>query len=64
MLQDTLRRLIPGQDINVEAMNDNIILTGSVNSAQQARTATDVSRPIPAAERRRDQRGQRGLSHA
>ena len=43
MLQDTLRRLIPGQDINVEAMNDNIILTGSVNSAQQARTATDVS---------------------
>ncbi len=43
VLQETLRRLIPGADINVEALNDNVILTGTVNSAQQARMAMDVA---------------------
>jgi pilus assembly protein CpaC len=42
-LQQTLRRLIPGGQINVEALNDNIILTGTVSSAQQARMALDVA---------------------
>ena len=43
VLEQTLRRLIPGADINVEALNDNVILTGTVNSAQQSRMATDVA---------------------
>lgn len=43
VLQNTLRRLIPGSDISVEALNDSYILTGSVSSAQQSRMATDIT---------------------
>lgn len=43
MLQQTLRRLIPGAQINVEALNENVILTGTVASAQQARMAMDIA---------------------
>ncbi len=43
ILKQTLRRLIPGADIDVEAMNDNVILTGTVRSAQQSRMAVDIA---------------------
>lgn len=43
VLEQTLRRLIPGGDINVEALNDSFILTGTVSSAQQSRMAMDIA---------------------
>ena len=43
VLQQTLKRLIPKSDIRIESMNDSVILTGSVASAQQSRLATDVA---------------------
>lgn len=43
ILQQTLQRLIPGATIEVEAMNDNVILTGTVSSAQQSRMAVDIA---------------------
>jgi len=43
ILKQTLKRLIPGSAIRIESMNDSIILTGSVASAQQSRMATDIA---------------------
>ena len=42
-LEDTLGRLIPGSDIVVEMINDNIILWGSVQNAGDARRATELA---------------------
>jgi len=42
-LQDTLRRLIPGSRINVELINDNIVLSGSVKNAGDSRKAMDLA---------------------
>jgi pilus assembly protein CpaC len=42
-LQDTLSRLIPGGSIQAEAVNDNIILTGTVASPSQADQARRVA---------------------
>lgn len=43
LLKQTLQRLIPNANIDVEAMNDNVILTGTVSSAQQSRMAVDIA---------------------
>lgn len=43
ILRQTLKRLIPGSTIRIESMNDSIILTGSVASAQQSRMAKDIA---------------------
>ncbi len=43
LLEDTLLRLMPGTEINVEALNDSLILTGSVSNAQQSRMAVDIA---------------------
>ena len=42
-LSDMLRRLIPGSDINIEIINDNIVLSGTVRNASDARQAQDVA---------------------
>jgi pilus assembly protein CpaC len=42
-LADLLRRLIPGSDIKVEIINDNIALSGSVRNAADARRAQDIA---------------------
>ena len=42
-LSDLLRRLIPGSDIKVEIINDNIALSGSVRNAADARRAQDIA---------------------
>ncbi|WAC60487.1 type II and III secretion system protein family protein [Brevundimonas sp. SL130] len=42
-LQDTLTRLIPGGSIQAEAVNDTIILTGTVTSPSQADQARRVA---------------------
>jgi pilus assembly protein CpaC len=38
-----LQRLIPGSDIDVEVVSDNIILSGSVRNAADARRAQDIA---------------------
>ena len=38
-----LQRLIPGSDIRVEVVSDNIILSGSVRNAADARRAQDIA---------------------
>ena len=43
VLRQTLKRLIPGSTIRIESLNDSIILTGSVASAQQSRMAKDIA---------------------
>ena len=43
MLHEAYQRLLPTADIRIESMNDSLILTGSVNSAQQSRMATDIA---------------------
>jgi pilus assembly protein CpaC len=42
-LSAMLQRLIPGSDIDVEMVNDNIVLSGSVKNASDARRAQDVA---------------------
>jgi pilus assembly protein CpaC len=43
ILESTLTRLIPNADIRVEPLNDSLILTGSVSSAQDSRMAVDIA---------------------
>jgi pilus assembly protein CpaC len=38
-----LQRLVPGSAIDVEMVNDNIVLTGSVKNASDARRAQDIA---------------------
>ena len=42
-LSQMLRRLIPNSDIKVEIVNDNIVLSGSVRNAADARRAQDIA---------------------
>jgi pilus assembly protein CpaC len=42
-LELMLARLMPGSEIRVEALNDSLVLTGSVGSAQQSRMAVDLA---------------------
>ena len=42
-LEQTLRQLIPDSDIRVEIMSDNIVLSGTVRNAADARRAEDVA---------------------
>ncbi len=42
-LADLLRRLIPGSDVKVEIINDNIALSGSVRNAADGRRAQDIA---------------------
>lgn len=42
-LMAMLRRLIPGSDITVEVISDNIVLSGSVRNAADSRRAQDIA---------------------
>ncbi len=42
-LSTMLRRLIPGSDINVEIITDNIVLSGAVRNAADSRRAQDIA---------------------
>jgi pilus assembly protein CpaC len=42
-LSSLMRNNFPGSDIKVTALNDNIVLTGSVESAEQATRAADLA---------------------
>jgi len=42
-VEETLRRLIPGSNITVELINDNVVLSGSVKTAADARRAQDLA---------------------
>lgn len=42
-LEDTIRRLIPNSDVQAEMINDNIVLTGSVSTPQDAATAAKLA---------------------
>jgi pilus assembly protein CpaC len=42
-LSAMLQRLIPGSDVDVEMVNDNIVLSGSVKNASDARRAQDIA---------------------
>lgn len=42
-LERTLARLIPGSNITVEVISDNIVLSGTVRNANDARRAQDLS---------------------
>ncbi len=48
-LQDTLNRVMPGSQVHAEAVNDSIILTGSVGSPGEADRATQVARAFVSA---------------
>jgi pilus assembly protein CpaC len=43
-LEDYLAKYIPGSEIKVEMVNDNVILTGSVPTAQASARAVDLAR--------------------
>jgi pilus assembly protein CpaC len=43
-LQDTLTRILPGIDVRAEAVNDSIILTGSVSSPGEADRVSQIAR--------------------
>jgi pilus assembly protein CpaC len=43
MLERTLARLIPGSNIIVEVVNDNIVLSGTVRTANDSRRAQDLA---------------------
>lgn len=43
-LQDTLSRVMPGTNVHAEAVNDSVILTGTVLSPGEADRATQVAR--------------------
>ncbi|KQW81801.1 pilus assembly protein CpaC [Brevundimonas sp. Root1279] len=47
-LQDTLSRVMPGADIRAEAVNDSVILTGTVYSPGEADRASQVARAFVA----------------
>lgn len=51
-LQDTLSRVVPGSDIRAEAVNESVILTGSVNSPGEADRAVQVARQFVSAPER------------
>ncbi len=42
-LQDYLKRFIPGSDIKVELLNDNVVLTGTVDTPLDAKRAADLA---------------------
>ncbi|MGV8840974.1 MAG: pilus assembly protein N-terminal domain-containing protein, partial [Bauldia sp.] len=42
-LAETLRRLIPGSNIAVEMINDNILLSGTVQNAADSRRAEEIT---------------------
>lgn len=48
-LQDTLSRVMPGTNIHAEAVNDSVILTGTVLSPGEADRATQVARAFVSA---------------
>jgi pilus assembly protein CpaC len=48
-LQDTLNRVMSGSSVHAEAVNDSIILTGSVSSPGEADRATQVARAFVSA---------------
>ncbi len=41
-MSDMLHRLLPGSEIKLEAVNDNIVLTGRVRNAEDASRAADI----------------------
>ncbi|MDP3377407.1 MAG: type II and III secretion system protein family protein [Brevundimonas sp.] len=43
-LQDTLSRILPGTDVRAEAVNDRILLTGTVSSPGEADRVTQIAR--------------------
>lgn len=43
-LEDSLKKYIPDSDIKVELMNDNVILTGTVQTPLDAKRASDLAR--------------------
>lgn len=43
-LQDTLSRVLPGVDVRAEAVNDSILLTGTVSSPGEADRVTQIAR--------------------
>lgn len=43
VLKRMLRRIIPGNAIKLESVNDNVILTGTVSSASQSKRASDLA---------------------
>ena len=48
-LQDTLSRVMPGADVHAEAVNDSVILTGTVFSPGEADRASQVARAFVSA---------------
>jgi pilus assembly protein CpaC len=42
-LEDNLRRFIPGSDIHIELVNDNVVLTGTVETPLDAKRAVDLA---------------------
>lgn len=48
-LQDTLSRVMPGADVHAEAVNDSVILTGTVFSPGEADRASRVARAFVSA---------------
>ncbi|RZJ43513.1 MAG: BON domain-containing protein, partial [Brevundimonas sp.] len=48
-LQDTLSRVMPGVNIHAEAVNDSVILTGTVYSPGEADRASQVARAFVSA---------------
>lgn len=42
-LEENLKRFIPGSDIHVELVNDNVVLTGSVETPLDAKRAADLA---------------------
>jgi pilus assembly protein CpaC len=43
VISTAIRRLIPGADVNVEAIGDGIMLTGTVSSQTEAQQACDIA---------------------
>ncbi|GAA0651708.1 type II and III secretion system protein family protein [Brevundimonas lenta] len=48
-LQDTLDRIMPGSNVHAEAVNDSVVLTGTVYSPGEADRASQVARAFVAA---------------
>ena len=40
----TIERLVPGSDVDVEMINDNLVLTGSVSTPQASAKAAQIAR--------------------
>jgi pilus assembly protein CpaC len=43
MLESTIARLVPGSQVGVEALNDNVVLTGNVRSPADSKVAADIA---------------------